>query len=332
MNQNRYIHLFEKYLANEATQSEIKELIDWLKGEYSEKWMSEEWNSADTEFSITEQNKKQEIFNRISREIDLNNYINNNSLTNKQSTRRKFLKTITKVAVAASLLFATSILGYKLAQFNTVNQDTVVAAGRGQKASVVLPDGSLVWLNSESQIKYGAQFADDQRVVSIEGEAYFEVAKDSERPFIVETSSLKVKVHGTSFNVNTYDVNSLKVSLLEGVVEIQPDHAKPQILQPNEVADYYPKLKKLEVSEGFANESIDWKYNRIRFKDEDLSSIMHKLERDFNVEITIADRQLRTRRFTGDFSQNETIEQILDVMSSTGAYTYTISGNKVRIN
>lgn len=331
MDQKKYIRLFEKYLANEASRSEIRELIDWLKGEGVDDWMTEEWNHAEADFSVTDLMKKQEIFDRISREIDLDNFVNNTSASI-QNPRRKFLKIIGKVAVAASLLFATSFLGYKLAQFNETSQDTIVAAGRGQKASVVLPDGSLVWLNSESQIKYGARFTDDQRIVRIEGEAYFEVAKDAERPFIVETPELKVKVHGTTFNVNTYDANSLKVSLLEGSVEIKPDQGSSQMLRPNEVADYNPKLNKLVVNEGFANEAVDWRYNRIRFKDEDLSSIMHKLERDFNVEITIGNRQLRTRRFTGDFSQNETIEQILDVMSSTGAYSYTIRGNKIKIN
>lgn len=323
-----YVKLFEKYLDGNASPSELKVLLDWLQSKGFDDWTKKQWNGADQHLSTLTSEKQSEIFERIKLEtID-----KEENKENKVSSRRSLYIKIAQIAAVALLLVSFSTLSYWYGNGSVSPLNTVVAVNKGEKANIILPDGTIAWLNSSSKISYGKQFDSKQRKVQIEGEVYFEVKKDATRPFIVETKHLDVEVFGTSFNVNTYDEDHLaKVALIEGSVKVVTSKGEPIMLKPNEVVVYNTDLQIAEVSDKGARKEIDWRYNRLRFEGASLESIVNQLERSYNVEIVIKNKTIANRKFTGTFQQNETIEQIFNIMASNNKFSYSIKGNKIEV-
>ncbi len=328
MDNTHYIDLFEKYLKGNADVFEIRLLISWLQSQGFENWTTQQWKESVGFSEDFDDQKRRELFERIKNEISVSEI--EPEIPQKHLHRKLYLN-ITRVAAVILLVICTGIGVYQYAGKQKQLPDMTVFAERGQKAKLALPDGSVVWLNSDSEIRYGSRFDKRERVVSITGEAYFEIAKDPKRPFIVQTPGLKVKVHGTTFNINTYNTTETKVALLEGSVEILTGSNSSTMLKPNEMAVYNTTSNRISIEKNNVMYAFDWKNNRIRFKDESLESITTQLARSFNMEVNIKSEELKKRRFTGDFSHHETVEQIFDIMSSNNKINYSIKGNKIEI-
>ncbi|MFZ5429895.1 MAG: FecR family protein [Bacteroidota bacterium] len=239
---------------------------------------------------------------------------------------------------------------------------TEVSVDYGSKSQILLPDGTKVKLNSGSRISYPPVFTKDIRQVNIEGEAYFDVAKESNRPFIVNASAISIKVLGTSFNVKSYaEENIIETTLVEGSIEIYTNLAENTIetrkdpiavLKPNEKATYIRDISQLNISGNLNNQGqaptkankagikiekeietsliTAWKDNSLRFKGEKFYDIATKFERWYNVKIEIRNDALKEETFTGQFD-TETIEQALDAMKLTASFNYTINKNEITI-
>jgi ferric-dicitrate binding protein FerR (iron transport regulator) len=236
---------------------------------------------------------------------------------------------------------------------------------------VKLADGTTIWLNSATTIRYPDKFKNNRRDVYIEGEAYFEVAKDKKRPFTVHSSDMDMVVLGTSFNVKSYpDEGTIETTLVEGSVRIEKKMKSGKIkyvsLKPNQQVTLIKeegrilltdlnedKVEKLAVAEQQESDSlkvttikrkerivvvenidpnvfIAWKSNRLEFKDEIFESIAVKLERWYNVEISIKNEKLKKIKFTGTF-ENETIEQAFEALRLTTRFKYKFNKNKIII-
>jgi len=205
-----------------------------------------------------------------------------------------------------------------------------LSTSRGEQYSVVLPDGSQVWLNAESSIKYPTSFArQGSRRVSLTGEGYFEISKDTAHPFIVETDKQKVEVLGTHFNINSYtDEPSIKTTLIEGSVRVSAS-AQTVILRPNQQS-ILTGINPIRVEAIDPEETMAWKNGYFRFKDEKIQSIMRKISRWYNIDIEYIG-EMPSEGIAGRVSRSKNISQVLQALEATKLVHFTIEGRKVLV-
>ena len=254
------------------------------------------------------------------------------------------LKKLSKIRVLHRLVQMAAILaiglfmGYML---NSVKSDTASlyytsVAPKGSVSEMLMPDGTHVFLNSGSKIKYSAEGVDGVREVFLEGEALFEVAKMKGKPFLVHTPSYDIRVTGTIFNVKAYRGESETVTtLVEGTVRIESS-ATLQLadkieLKPGEQLTYSEGSKKISVQEVNPNLYTAWKDNRLVFVNMDMKELETLLERKFGVEIEIRDQSILQYHYDGTF-RNETIFEVLEVLKLTLPIQYHIEDQKIIIN
>jgi len=183
---------------------------------------------------------------------------------------------------------------------------------RGGQYEFVLSDGTKVWLNASSSIKFPVTFRGNERRVQITGEAYFEVAHNAAMPFRVEAHGQTVEVLGTHFNINAYeDESSVKTTLLEGSVKVSAQGAS-KVIKPGEQSEL--KNGKLGVSEVDVNDAVAWKNGYFSFKDDDLRAFMRQISRWYDIDVNY-EADIPERRFSGEIARNANISQILDILS-----------------
>jgi hypothetical protein len=210
------------------------------------------------------------------------------------------------------------------------NLYNTVETPRGGQYQIVLPDGSKVWLNSASSLKYPAVFIGSDRKVELTGEAYFEVAKDKAHPFIVKTGSHEVRVLGTHFNINAYpDESQVLTTLLEGAVQIKKN-SEIATLKPGEQAAVQNEGSAIKISDADTEQAIAWKNGYFIFKDESVVSIMKQVSRWYDVDVEYSS-DMRDRAFGGTISRYKEITELLNNMQDTKSLHYQIKGRKVII-
>jgi ferric-dicitrate binding protein FerR (iron transport regulator) len=219
------------------------------------------------------------------------------------------------------------------------NEYNTLTTTRGEQTQVRLPDGSLVFLNAASSLRYPTSFAKTaQRRVSLTGEGYFEVAKSKSQSFVVSTAKQEVEVLGTHFNINAYgDENAVKTTLLEGSVRVAMLSAtgsgtligNPQILKPGQqsVLDE----KGLEVVDVDLDEAVSWQKGYFRFYDEDIATVMRKVSRWYNVEVEYSGEMTKVG-FTARITKYSSIKDVLGTLEKTKAVHFKIEGRKVIVS
>jgi len=236
---------------------------------------------------------------------------------------------------AAAVLLLSILFSVTINYFLDRKEDTPhklvyqeVKAAYGTQTKLSLEDGTRVWLNSGSTLKFPNSFnGSKNRDVELEGEGYFEVSKNASQPFIVHAHDLGIKVLGTSFNVNAYKGDShVKVALVEGKVSVlneKEDRAKELLqLHPSEIADYSSEEDKIYLSkEKHIDRYTAWKEGKVVFFDDPMSVMVNRLENWYNVDIEIADKSLRDYHFTATFD-NESLDQILKYLSISTSFNY----------
>lgn len=316
MTDKNYMVLFEKYLRGESTAEETEALIDLIGSEDKFKEMLEvELMNADP--TIDETIKKR-IFGKIRLE----------------TTREKsYLSVNWRKAMQWAAIFLLPVLSaftfYYFTQRPQRNlQPTVITAQKGEKAEVVLPDGSNVWINSGSTLTYDRHFNGKERSVYLQGEAYFEVTENKKRPFIVHTKHITVQALGTSFNVRSYETDSLASAvLLEGKVKVSAS-GHETILSVNERATFDKRKQTLLADRVEALNFIEWKNGNIYFSNQTYDEIARALSRIYNVEIQFASEQLRPMRFSGTLGSSG-IKNALDILSMTSPMYYEMKDTTI---
>jgi len=211
--------------------------------------------------------------------------------------------------------------------------NTIVIPKGGQH-QLILPDGTKVWLNASSSLKYPVHFAKNERVVQLTGEGYFEVVKDRTKPFKVLSAGQLVEVYGTHFNVFAYaDEQFCRTTLLEGSISVSQQGKKvgnPQhgILIPGQQAIINGEqfqVKKVDV-----NSAIDWKNGYFIFEEDNIHAIMNKLSRWYNIDIDYAGN-LDDVNFSGKVSRSKNLSEILKVLSLTGDVKFKVTGRRVTV-
>lgn len=210
--------------------------------------------------------------------------------------------------------------------FNTIETP------RGGEYQINLPDGTKVWLNAVSSLRYPVKFSDGERRVELEGEAYFEVAENKVQPFLVTSNNQIVEVLGTHFNINSYaDENSIRTSLLEGRVKVSirgTDHS--DILAPGQESAIRPSGNSILIRDVDVEESIAWKNGYFIFTNEDIKSIMRKVSRWYDVDIEYSG-DLPKGGFGGNVSKSKNISEILRILELTKAVRFKIEGRRVMV-
>jgi len=358
--------LISGYLNRELSPDETGEFISWIRSdpsnqrlfdEYAELWISAKAISPDRLSDYRDGFAK--FRETIKADIGRTSYLKGSSLI------RMLVRYAAIFIIAASL---SGILFYSLGSGrvkSTGQHDYELKVPMGSHAQFTLGDGSSVILNAGSCLKYNGTFGFDNRIVELEGEAYFSVAKNKNMPFTVKTSHLNVVALGTVFNIKAYREDKIiETTLVEGSVSIEeitaPSGKGKTILGPNQKLTFFkqnvsgagkPVSKKKEavtIPEPSKEQTISpvtrlvtdnvdvepvvsWKENRWIFERQSLSQIAVDLERRFDVLIVFESERLKNFRFTGTIIA-EPIEQVLEVMSITAPIRFRVKGRTVTIS
>ncbi|WGQ11842.1 FecR domain-containing protein [Pedobacter gandavensis] len=210
------------------------------------------------------------------------------------------------------------------------NSFNKIETPKGGQYEVSLPDGTKVWLNAASSLSYPASFTGDKREVKLLGEAYFEVAKNKNMPFVVHSKGQDVEVLGTHFNVNAYaDEEQTKTTLLEGSVKVKLLDAKgAALLKPGQQSVY--EGNQLDVNAIDVAEVMAWKEGYFLFQDEDIRSIMRKIARWYDVEMVYAPN-ISPKKIGGRISRNKSLDYVLKTISRTDKFNFKVEGRRVTV-
>ncbi len=262
---------------------------------------------------------------------------------------------------AAILLFVAiglNLKHYSEASKSDTGQLFTTIVGKGQKSIVVLPDGTKVWLNSESELSYPVDFGKTNRVVSLVGEGYFNVTHDSANPFLVNTSDLKIKVYGTEFNIKCYKSEDVvEATLVKGSLSIQQQGGEEIFLKPaqkfichkeagsSEIIDNKEGSEQLKQEPAKLQKVKDiqllshvdtypvtaWKEQKLVFEDETFADLAIKIERWYDVKVVIQSDKIKQYRYRGSF-ENETIEQAINALTLATPFSYKFDKRVIYIN
>ena len=204
---------------------------------------------------------------------------------------------------------------------------------RGGEYKVTLSHGSLVYLNSVTRIKYPVVFSRKERKVFLSGEAYFEVAEDPKRPFLVEVGGIEVKVYGTFFNINSLREGGVQTVLVKGSVGVKVlASGEESMIEPGQMAEFRQGSMKVEVKEVDVNLYTDWKNGIFRFKNQRLEDILTILSNWYDVDIFYTNEQLKELHFTGHVKRYEKIDNILRAIKSAVGVTFAVEGKEIWIS
>jgi transmembrane sensor len=199
----------------------------------------------------------------------------------------------------------------------------------GEKLQLTLPDGTRVWMNSVSELEFPVEFNEEERVVRLSGEAYFEVEKDSIRPFRVHAEGTVTTAVGTSFNVSAKNLSRVNISLLTGRVKVEaPLLSEGFYLDPGQDMQFEPEIEKISIQGFNAGRVIAWKEGKLIFTEASLSEAVKKLEEWYGVSIHLENAKAIKWRYSGEY-HNQTLDNVLNSMAHVQKFRYKIKGNKV---
>ena len=354
MSHNLFWNLFAKKLAGEATDEELNELEQLMKANpdllYSAQHMDDLWKLEATEDLYISENAYSLHLKKLN---TLGIAVENKKTGRSGSKNRKIIKTallgimfiITLVSLTISIFHRSPFTG-SASLSKPLNE---VFTKSGSKTRLLLPDSSVVWLNSGSRLTYSNQFGVSNRNVTLTGEAFFDVQK-SHVPFIIHTQSIQIKVLGTAFNVRSYPSEKVtETSLLRGRVEITLDRRPEElfVLKPNEKLVVKNELNEEKANSGETQmplvvlshltntndstiQETSWVENKLIFQNESFKDLANRMERWYGFTIKFSDKKLELMRFTGVF-EKETIKQALEALQLTGSFHFEMQQNSILI-
>lgn len=379
MSRDRIFTLLSRKLTDEATASELAELEDFIK-EYPDQKLSIDtiaafWDNAcekdqdflEATYHLHLDRLKNRGFNLTETKTDspnTNTYIDLPAPSFKQKYFKKLLAAFTFLIIAAFLFFVFTTNTKKPITSNYVNvakiNQSEVSTKNGSRTKIQLPDGTAVWLNGSSKLVYNnEQYGRSIREVTLTGEGYFDVVKNAEKPFIIHTSKMDIKVLGTVFNVRCYPgEKNTETSLLRGSIEVTLRSRKEKImLKPSEKLIVSDDIVAVAATIKNADKPISivtpdqiivlrhltvlpkdstivetaWVENRLVFSSESFEEVALKMEKWYGVEIKFADEKLKLYRLTGSFEKETISEALGAIQISTPFFKYKINHQNISI-
>ena len=338
----RFVQLLERFQAGKCSLTELYELEAFFEQAGNVSAVKDQmfWELEHAAYPVGKPLAREQLFRKLKQQIALRR--------RKENTRVLPLFQFIRIAAAIILSF---ILGGTLTYFISQHPSKEkpvswceVVAPLGAKSQVILPDSSVVWLNAGSKLRYSTSFNVSDRKLNLEGEGYFFVAKNRQLPLVVDAWGFLVQAVGTEFDVKAYrEEPTIETILVKGKVKL--DHATEPIsdqvfLDPGYKATFYKKGSssgdqydsRLVISpESDLWSLISWKEGLLIFKKESLKDLAVKLRRKYNYTFQFMSESARDYRFTGTL-EDETLQQVLDVISLTSPVSYEIKGKTVIIN
>lgn len=307
--------LIEKYLEGNASPAEIGELCEWIRNNDSlDRWMMREIEKCD---STLDKDVYDRLYTRIREVID--------SREEKPRPRKVVFKRVVRWAAVICLPIVAALATYELLSTSATEMlPLVVSAEIGERAKVQLPDGTKVNINSASQISYPHDFDGKKRVIELDGEAYFEVTPDKDRPFVVKAAGLEITVLGTSFDISAYkDDSEVSVVLLTGKVDVVSAKGRC-VMKPDEKLVYDKHTGQMTIGKVYSREYVEWTSGNLRFENKSLEDIVKILSRVYGVKI-VFDKDFPKEKyfFTGAIGSGG-ITNALDILSMTSDLKYEV--------
>ena len=204
---------------------------------------------------------------------------------------------------------------------------------RGGEYKVRLADGTLVYLNSATRMKYPVKFDEKERKVYLSGEAYFEVAKDPERPFFVEMEGVEVRVYGTSFNVNTHQKGNIQTVLVKGSIGVKVlSSGMESVIRPGQMAEFKQGNTKVDVKDVNVAVYTDWKDGIFRFENQRLEDILTVLSNWYDVDVFYQTPSVKELHFSGYMERYKDVRVILDAITLSTGVTFSIQGKTIIVS
>ena len=320
--------LFIRFLQNRTTEEEERELYNWIaespenrKEFYQYKRVWDSMESSNPLYKLNTEENLSKITSKINRSA---------------KRRRAFI--LYSSSVAASILLFFTLFNLNNMDENKIKvNESIVSLNipKGGSKRLILSDGTSIWLGPNSQFSYSSFENSDKREVFLRGKAYFKVAKDSSRPFIVKTDNIDIRVLGTSFNVESIEGSNItETTVIEGVVSIKPkgeENKKEIRLEMNDQAIFNKTANSFLLSDVDASQYSKWREGTIVFIKKDFNYIVGELERTFDINIDIHNRALESHLFSAKFEKGQTIEEILKVFSLIEHFEYKIEDETITI-
>ncbi len=316
-----------KYLEGNYSPEEEKQLLEWLKA-------SEENRNLLLNYKKVFSLRNIEFYSQTDRmNLALSRFYNNIEDINKKQKRSFFIKFL-KYAAFIVFIISISILTLHLKRKQNAEIVTLIFGSSDSIRSVILPDGSKVWLNTNSSFRYPLSFSDKERNVFLEGEAYFEVTPDSTKPFIVTAGAIHVKVLGTSFNINTLSCNNaILTTLVTGKVSILDSNGKDITrMQPGQMAIYYKAENKLDLRQVNATLYTSWHQGLFTFEKARLAEITKKIQEIYGVNIIVNSGTKTDAFYNFVFRKSQSLETVMEMLQFVAPIQYKISDKEIYIN
>lgn len=323
---NKAKDLLKKFQSGNLSLSDFKELVSTVNDSSDqelEDFFFEEWNKFDTYPSLS-QEKIDSLYCHLHKKMKISPFY-------------KITRHWGQIAASILLLFASGLTILYYIQHQELQtlaeQDVIVRSGDSGTSQVTLPDGTLVRLNANSSLTYQQNFGQNNRKVKLSGEGYFEVKKNTEKKFIVNTGYIDVTVLGTKFNLYAYeDKDIIEMALVEGHVNVSTSKPPYQTIcvKPNEKVTYNKYDNKLNIEKTTTKIETAWLNKELVFREEKLENVFQCLSRKFRVKFSIDSSISVDDVYTGAFD-DEKIEDILEVLKIHYGFNYTVKDGKINI-
>ena len=288
--------LLQKYVEGSITAEEVETVVDWLDAD--EKHVKEFMTLHKLyDISILNQSTQGRKKEKVARTVF-----------------RRIVIELLKVAAIALILFSGNFLLQKDDQMESLPSFQTLYVPAGQRAELILPDSTKVWLNANSKLVYPSSFKEGFRQVELDGEAYFDVRHNGDNPFVVRTKSMNVTVLGTEFNVSAYSgIEEFNIALLRGSVELNsPDLSRKYRMTAGEQVLY--RDGKYVSDQIGSMDYFKWKEGLLSFNNQPIHVIIEKLRLYYDIRIEVADLPFLKERYSGKFRVKDGIEQVLKVL------------------
>lgn len=298
--------ILQKYVEGNVSPEEIITVVDWLDAD----------ESHVREFMALHKLNDISLLNQPDSKVDVQK-------KKKTITFRQIGYELAKIAAILILFWG----GTKLYETTSVKENVIayqtLYVPAGQRAELILPDSTHVWLNARSKLVYPISFGKDIRQVELNGEAYFDVIHNEKQPFVVKTPQMDIQVLGTEFNVTAYSSSSdFEVALLRGCIELSSPRLSSnyRMKEKEHIRLQNNKLISKDISD---YDYFRWKEGLICFNNESVATIIEKLKLYYDIDIEVYNQKFINSRYTGKFRTKDGIEQVLKVLQIEHKFTYT---------
>ncbi len=312
-------NLLEKFISGKRITDDEFALLESLIDDTDNKkevfqWLENKWNDSTPE-------KVHVQFEQIRKQI------------RDQSTKQRLKRVVSILSKAAAVLFLPFFVISLYFYINRIDSGKLLTLStqKGEQTSVILPDGSKVWLNVDTKLSYPVNYGVRSRNVELEGEAYFEVTKNKQLPFEVSSGGITTKALGTYFVVSSYPESSaIRSSLVQGSIEVRYKNGF-KILKPGQQLIYTRNKQEVTVLPFNESDELAWKNEQLIFRLTPFDQVIKELGKWYDVDFDYNPALFKNETFTAKFKRSETLEHVLQVMATAGEFKYRIETKTVKI-